>query len=105
MSAKQCNNCVTANREPISIPYFVHESAISRIERIIKRQYVALIVAVCMLCGCNIAWLCAWTAYDYTSTTEETVVEAVDGIANYIGNNVDIVNGENNRSKEDENTP
>lgn len=39
----------------------------------------------------HIAWAIAWTQYDYSS--EETVVEAEDGVANYIGGMGDIING------------
>ena len=100
MAEKKCNNCGT-DKAPASVPYVVHESTVARMERIIKRQWIALIVAIVMIVGCNALWIYAWCQYDYTS--EETVVEAVDGIANYIGNDGDIVNGEDNREKA--NTP
>ncbi len=93
--SKTCNSCGT-DKAPASVPYVVHESTVARMERIIKRQWIALIVAICMIVACNAMWLWAWMQYDYTSTTEETIVEAVDGIANYIGNDGDIVNGEDN---------
>lgn len=98
--SKICNSCGT-DKVPASVPYVVHESTVARMERIIKRQWIALIVAICMIVGCNAMWLWGWMQYDYTS--EETVVEAVDGVANYIGNDGDIVNGEDNREKT--NTP
>ena len=98
--SKTCNSCST-DKAPASVPYVVHESTIARMERIIKRQWIALIVAITLIFGCNAVWLYAWCQYDYTS--EETVVEAVDGVANYIGNDGDIVNGEDNR--EEKNTP
>ena len=57
------------------------------------------------------AWLWAWSQYDYTSedstTTTETssiVIDADDGIANYIGNDGDIVNGsDSSYGKENDN--
>ena len=95
---KVCNNCegksVDAG-EDASVPYiFFHESAMARSERHIKRLWIALIVAVCLIFASNAAWLYAWCQYDYSS--EEIVVEqdAQDGgNANYIGNDGDIVNG------------
>ena len=91
-------NCETCKGKdahaPESVPYIVHESSMARMERQIKRGWIALIVAVCLLFASNAAWLYAWMQYDYTS--EEIIVEqdAQDGgNANYIGNDGDIVNG------------
>ena len=50
MAEKKCNHCGT-DKNPASVPYVVHESTVARMERIIKRQWVALIVAICMLFG------------------------------------------------------
>lgn len=107
--SKTCNSCGT-DKTPASVPYVVHESVVARMERIVKRQWIALIVAICMIVGCNALWLYAWMQYDYTSTTEEIIVEqdAKDGgNANYIGNDGDIVNGisESDDTKENTNTP
>ena len=91
-------NCETCKGKdahaPESVPYIVHESSMARMERQIKRGWIALIVAVCLLFASNAAWLYAWCQYDYSS--EEIIVEqdAQDGgNANYIGNDGDIVNG------------
>ena len=103
--SKTCNSCGT-DKAPASVPYVVHESTVARMERIIKRQWIALIVAICMIVGCNALWLYAWMQYDYTS--EETVVDvnsADGGNANYIGNDGDIVNGKDNGQEENTNTP
>ena len=87
-------------REELSIPYFVHEGDMARIERIIKRLVVALIAAVALIFASNAAWLIAWTQYDYsgsdsTTTTQTRMidVDAEDGTANYIGNDGSITNG------------
>lgn len=105
--AKTCNKCSTqkeTNAE-IVVPYIVHEAAQARQERNIKRLWVALIVSVAMIFISNMAWIGAWTSYDYSSTTEEIIVEqdAQDGgNNNYIGNDGDIINGlpENNNPQE-----
>ena len=89
-----CDTCKNVKSAPENVPYIVHESSMARMERLIKRLWIALIVAVCMLFARNAAWLYAWCQYDYTS--DEIVVEqdAQDGgNANYIGNDGDIVNG------------
>ena len=103
-------NCETCKgkeaKTPETIPYMAHEFAMVRMERQVKRGWIALIVAICLLFASNIAWLYAWCQYDYTS--EEIIVEqdAQDGgNANYIGNDGDIVNGlpESDTEETDEN--
>ena len=89
-----CETCKKVQNAPESVPYIVHEASMARMERQIKRLWVAVIVAVCLLFASNAAWLYAWCQYDYSS--DEIVVEqdAQDGgNANYIGNDGDIVNG------------
>ena len=87
MNCNECKERKTA--EPV--PYIVHESAMARNERTIKRLVIALIVAVVMLFACNAAWLYVWQLYDYSS--EQTTVDAEDGVANYIGNDGRIIFG------------
>lgn len=67
-----CKEIKTA--EPV--PYIVHESAMARQERHIKRLVIALIVAIALIFASNAAWLYAWCQYDYSG--EETVY-AQDG--------------------------
>jgi hypothetical protein len=59
-------------------------------ERQVKRGWIALIVAVCLLFTSNAAWLYAWTLYDYVSY--EAITDDC-GDANIIGNDGDIYNG------------
>jgi flagellar biogenesis protein FliO len=90
-----CDACKEIKKtEPV--PYIVHESAQARNERTVKRLVVALIVAIALIFASNAIWLYAWMQYDYSSdmtTSEEINVDGKDGIANYIGNDGDIVNG------------
>ena len=48
--SKNCNNCGTENQN-VTVPYVVHESAMARAERTIKRQWIAIIVLICLLFG------------------------------------------------------
>ena len=103
-------NCETCKGKeahaPESVPYIVHESSMARMERQIKRGWIALIVAVALLFASNGLWLYAWMQYDYTS--EEVIVDVNSddgGNANYIGNDGDIVNGENHGSETEETNP
>ena len=50
-------------------------------------------------------WLWGWLQYDYTSVTEEIIVDAEDnGNANYIGQDGNIYNGEDNSKETQANT-
>ena len=87
--------------EQMTVPYIVHESAMARNERHIKRLVIALIVAVVMIVLSNLAWLYLWNSYEYVGDSETVSVEG-DGTANYIGNDGDITNGINQSNEEDQ---
>ena len=85
-------------KEPVSIPYYAHESMMARYERLIKRLIIALLVSVILIFVSNAAWLYCWMQYDYadTESTESVDVDGgLNGVANYVGNDGDITNGEN----------
>lgn len=100
---KTCNNC-GSEKKPQTVPYIVHESDMSRLERQLKRLWIVILVLIFMLVGSNCAWLWYESQFETVeSTVEEVVVDADEnGIANYIGNDGDIING-NGYSKEDHN--
>lgn len=101
--AKTCNNCKTAKemmelKDMPSVPFASHEAEAERQDRQIKRMWIALIVAISMMFLMNMAWIGAWTSYDYSS--EEVIVDAEDnGNANYIGQDGNIYNGEDNSAE------
>ena len=65
-----------------AIPYFAHEGAMARMERTIKRQTIAIIVAVVLGFLTNALWLYVFTQYDF-----ETYEYSQDGRGiNIIGN-------------------
>lgn len=79
--------------ESVTVPYIVYEGELARQERKENRLIVVIVLAIILLFISNAAWLYAWMQYDYTS--EESVsINGADGIANYIGKNGDIINGE-----------
>lgn len=96
--SKTCNSC-GADKSPANVPYVVHESTVARMERIIKRQWIALIVTICMIVGCNTLWLYAWMQYDYESYE---ITADGDSNANYIGEDGNIYNGGFNQGEETE---
>lgn len=79
--------------ESVTVPYIVYEGELARQERKEKRLIIVIALTIILLFASNAAWLYAWMQYDYTS--EESVsINGADGIANYIGKNGDIINGE-----------
>lgn len=99
-----CETCKKVQNAPENVPYIVHESSMARMERQIKRLWIAVIVAVCLLFVSSAIFTFAWMQYDYSSE-EIVTVDGKDGIANYIGNDGDIVNGENHGSETEETNP
>ena len=78
------------------VPYIVYDEEQARNERNIKRLVIALIISICLIFATNALWLYCWFQYDYVGEEIHTVdVDAQEGVANYIGNNEDIVNGTN----------
>ena len=75
---------------PKDLPYIAHESAVARLERVIKRLWVLVLVLIVLLAASNAAWLY------YESSFEEIRIEQDNesGYNNFIGNDGDIYNGE-----------
>jgi cell division septal protein FtsQ len=84
--------------EQLTVPYIVHESAMARNERHIRRLVIALIVAIVMMVISNLAWLYMWNSYEYVGDSSISVEG--EGNANYIGNDGDITNGESSSEKD-----
>lgn len=99
-----CESCNKVQNAPENVPYIVHESSMARMERQIKRLWIAVIVAVALLFSSGAIFTYAWLQYDYSSE-EIVTVDGKDGIANYIGNDSDIVNGESYGSEAEETNP
>lgn len=76
------------------IPAIIYEATQARAERKERAFVITLLVAFIILLINNAIWLYAWCQYDYVSETEEVTVDAEDGVANYIGHDGDINNGE-----------
>ena len=89
-----CETCKEKRRvivqTPKDVPYIVHEGAVARLERVIKRLWVLVLALIILLCASNAAWI--W----YESQFEEVRIEQENesGYNNFIGNDGDIYNGE-----------
>ena len=65
------------SQTPKDVPYIVHEVAVARLERVIKRMWVLVIALIILLCASNAAWI--W----YESQFEEIRIEQ-DNESGYI---------------------
>ena len=93
-----CENCKGKEAHaPESVPYIVHESSMARMERQIKRLWIAVIVAVCLLFASSAIFAYAWLQYDYESYE---ITSDGDSNANYIGQDGNIYNGSIGESEE-----
>ena len=79
------------SQTPKDVPYIAHESAVARLERIIKRMWVLVILLIILFVASNGAWVLWESQYQTIETT--ITQENADGYNNYIGNDGDIVNG------------
>lgn len=94
-----CETCKKAQSAPESVPYIVHESSMARMERQIKRLWIALIVAIVLLFASSAIFTYAWLQYDYSS--EETIYQQDGEGTNIIGdsNEVDNYGAESDNSE------
>ncbi len=95
--ANTCNNC--SQGAVVNVPYVVHESAMARMERTIKKLWILILVLIALLAASNVAWLIYESQFDIVEeTTEEYEVnqEAVGGSNNSVINGGIIADGETN---------
>ena len=85
------------------VPYIIYEEAQARMERQVKRLWIALIAAMIAIFACNAIWLYCWMQYDYVSDTY-TIESQDGGNANFIGNDGDITNGTDRNSEKVQDT-
>ena len=89
-NCKECKENRVEVKTPENVPYIVHEAAMARNERNVKRMVIAIVTAIALLFASNALWLWAWMQYDYESY--EAITDN-GGDANIIGNDGDIYNG------------
>lgn len=84
-------NCDTCTHRPDPVPYAVHESAMARQERTIRRLWILLLVLVVLFVGSNAAWI--WYEAQMEVVEDSVELENDSCYVNYIGNDGDIYNG------------
>ena len=99
--AHSCNNCGT-DKKPSSVPYAVLEDFKETAKANSLKWFIFSMVLLVLFVGSNCLWIYRESQYEDVATTEEIIVDAEDdGIANYIGNDGDIINGENSSKEND----
>ena len=84
-----CETCKKVQSAPENVPYIVHEATMARMERHIKRLWIAVIVAVCILFASNVGWLIYESQFSTISYEQNG-----EGINNVnIGGQGDLING------------
>lgn len=73
-----CETCKMKTTAPENVPYIVHESALARMERMVKRLWVTVLVFIFLLVGTNGAWLW-WESQFEEITTTTYEADATDG--------------------------
>ena len=82
---------------PESVPYIVHESSMARMERQIKRLWIALIVCIALIFASNAGWFIYESQFE---TFEYSYDYQQDGQGtNIIGNGNDVNNGAETESE------
>ena len=85
-----CKNCESKGlNTPQNVPYIVHESSMARMERQVKRLWIALVVCIAMLFACNASWLIYESQFETIAYEQDG-----DGINNVnLGEQGDLNNG------------
>lgn len=61
------------------VPYIVYESEMARLERIIKRQFILIVLTILLLVGTNACWLYYEQQFEDVVTTEEVTQDVDSG--------------------------
>ena len=81
-----------------NIPYIAHEADMARMERIIKRLWILLIISLVALVGTNVAWI----VYELQYQTVEVAQEVDTGEGNaFVAGYGDVNYGESQADSQD----
>lgn len=65
-----------------AVPYIAHESAMARLERIIKRLWIVIIILIALLFATNAAWIYYESQWEVVSSYTQEVTQETDGSGN-----------------------
>ena len=72
-------------RETVAIPYYVHEGEMSRMERVNKRLWLALLIIFLAFVGTNVGWIVYENQFvdvvttDYSADAEDNGTAIING--------------------------
>ena len=88
-----CKACKENRQNVEPVPYIVHESAMARQERTIKRLWILLILVVSLLVATNGAWI--WYESQWEVVETEITQDVDTGIGDaFISGTGDVIYGE-----------
>ena len=61
------NDTTNAEDYRRDVPYSVYRDMAIRYENTVKRFIIAILIAIAMIVGSNLAWLWVWNSYDFSS--------------------------------------
>jgi hypothetical protein len=88
-NCKECKEKRMEVNTTENVPYIVHETAMARNERNVKRLVVALVVAIVLAFATNVGWLIYESQYE---TVDYSYAQDGEG-TNIIGDGNDVDNG------------
>lgn len=108
----------TDEQQAVTIPFFLHENEMTRLERLNKRWFIAFLIAIVMLFVTNAGWIVYESQFETYYYAQEATTENAPAIAllntgegdvTYNGNDsqasVESSGEENQLEKPDENMP
>ena len=93
-----CETCKEKRADPV--PYIVHESAMARQERTVKRLWIVLIMTILLLVVTNALWVYYESQFTDETWTYEATTERGNAVANGDGEVYIYGMGESNTSEE-----
>ena len=72
------------------IPYIAHESEMARLERVIKRLFILIIILIVLLFGTNAGWLWYESQFEDVTTQVEQTVKTDDNSKAVVNDGVHI---------------
>lgn len=88
-------NTITSE-QPTSIPFFVHEGEINRLERVNRRLFVLLLIVFFAFVATNLGWIIYESQFEDVVVTQD--VDTGDGAAVLSGTG-DVYYGENKANR------
>ena len=67
------------SQTPKDVPYIVHEGAVARLERVIKRMWVLVILLIILFVASNGAWIWWESQFEKVKTVETYEANADNG--------------------------